>query len=120
MRVFFTFHILIKFEILTVCPPLSAPENGALTVNVPLIIGTTATYSCFCSLVSGDLERYCRKDLTWSGTEPVCLTGNITYTVSVFRDLLKGITSYGYHNPFTVFVKHLTGNTLELLKCNFT
>ena len=64
-------------KILIVCPPITAPASGTLTVNDPLTIGTTAIYSCDCTLVSGDLVRHCLDDLTWSGTEPVCLTGKI-------------------------------------------
>ena len=57
------------------CPALTAPENGTVDVTGPQPIGTMATYTCDIGLVSGDLERFCLADGTWSGTQPVCAAG---------------------------------------------
>ena len=56
------------------CPELSDPANGEVTVTGQ-IEGSTAAYSCAIGYtLIGDDTRICRNGV-WSGTEPVCLEG---------------------------------------------
>ena len=61
------------------CPELSAPANGGVTLNTQTFgVGTTATYSCDPGYVLvGEITRTCEDTHrgatgTWNGTEPLC------------------------------------------------
>ena len=56
------------------CPVLVNPANAAVQHPNGVEFGSTATYTCDpgFEVSSGDLERTCSSDGTWSGTEPLC------------------------------------------------
>ncbi|KAJ8038235.1 Sushi, von Willebrand factor type A, EGF and pentraxin domain-containing protein 1 [Holothuria leucospilota] len=56
------------------CPTLTVPLNGNMVVNPPVrTIGAEVTYSCNDGYVlSGQRNRICQANKTWSGTEPMC------------------------------------------------
>ena len=61
------------------CPELSAPANGGVTLNTQTLgVGTTATYSCDPGyILIGETTRTCEDTHrgttgTWNGTEPLC------------------------------------------------
>ncbi len=81
------------------CPEIMAPVNGTLVISTPsptqpLIVGTTATYSCDPGLVLvGDLTRTCEDSGTgtvgnWSGSEvdPICESTADMHQSIVFSD----------------------------------
>ena len=55
-----------------VCPGLSAPENGSVTVN-GFTTGDTAVYSCEEGFeLVRDAMRTCMSNSQWSGQSPSC------------------------------------------------
>ena len=63
--------LLLIFPVV-VCPPLSDPVNGA--VSVPdASFGGVATYTCNTGYdLTGAVIRSCQIDGSWSGTPPIC------------------------------------------------
>ena len=64
----------------TICPPLTAPDNGdidcSLGDNGEANPGETCTYSCNTGLgVVGDVSRTCQTDGRWTGRRPSCGRG---------------------------------------------
>ena len=59
----------------TVCPAgLTAPTNGAVTVNGRRT-GDTAVYSCEAGFeLNGDMIRTCMSNSEWSGEAPSCMS----------------------------------------------
>ena len=61
-------------RISVMCPVLSAPANGVVSVT-----GATATYTCDSGyeldLTSGSEVRTCQADGMWSGSAPTCFEG---------------------------------------------
>ncbi|GBN21991.1 hypothetical protein AVEN_82562-1, partial [Araneus ventricosus] len=54
------------------CDELPSPENGAVKVTGEMF-GDTATYTCREGYwLSGNRERVCQGDATWSGKQPEC------------------------------------------------
>ena len=74
--------ILCMFSSIVVCPALQNPENGYVDYsNQQRAIGTIATYSCKSVYVTtGNEERQCQIDATWSGSAPTCTS---EYTIDV-------------------------------------
>ena len=66
-----------NFLLFAVCPVLQNPQNGHVDYsNQQRTVGTTAYYSCNSSslfMLSGDEERECQIDATWSGSAPICV-----------------------------------------------
>jgi hypothetical protein len=56
------------------CPPLDAPTNGSVSATAGAV-GDTVSYQCDepYYVLQGDPSRACLGDLSWSGTEPVCV-----------------------------------------------
>ena len=64
--------LLLIFPVV-VCPPLSGPVNGA--VSVPdASFGGVATYTCNTGYdLTGAVNRSCQSDGTWSDSPPTCV-----------------------------------------------
>ena len=59
------------------CPELSAPDNGGLTVS-SRTAGSVATYSCNVGYtLDGSAIRTCGTSGSWSGGNPVCILGEV-------------------------------------------
>ena len=55
------------------CPSLPGPENGNVDASIRTV-GSVAVYSCGSEfLISGNSQRNCQMDGTWSGAAPTCL-----------------------------------------------
>ena len=63
-----------EFTVVT-CPVLSNPPNGVVQHSSGVEYLSTAQYTCNTGFTrsSGDMERMCQSDGTWSGSEPVCI-----------------------------------------------
>ena len=54
------------------CGNLSSPANGGISLNSTLQ-GSIATYFCLPGfMLSGDEQRVCQSNSTWSGTASTC------------------------------------------------
>ena len=61
-----------QFILAVQCPPLSDPENGAVSIT-GTGVGDTATYTCNNGYeISGSDTRICRLNGEWSGSPPTC------------------------------------------------
>ena len=59
--------------IAVVCPALSRPENGIVTLN-GVTFGSLATYVCNTGFVlDGNVQRMCLATGEWSGSDPSCI-----------------------------------------------
>ena len=68
----------------TVCPDLSAPENGSVTVS-GFTTGDTAVYSCEDGFeLVRDSMRTCMSNSQWSGQAPNCQISSPGNEVHVF------------------------------------
>ena len=73
----------------TVCDDLSAPSNGAVTVNGHRT-NDTAVYSCDDGFeLVGDDVRTCLSNSDWSGETPVCLSIHGNDLVIVSRNQIR-------------------------------
>ena len=55
------------------CPSLTSPEHGTVTTPRGTAVGAAAQFSCEAGFtLSGDAERSCQADKTWSGEDPHC------------------------------------------------
>ena len=60
-------------ELLVVCPQLSDPIGGSVTISADVVPGSRAMYSCDDKhQLSGPSVRECQEDGTWSESEPTC------------------------------------------------
>ena len=57
-----------------VCPAISAPDNGQLSLTNGVVFGSRASYSCNqgYDLVNGASIRSCRANGVWSSVAPTC------------------------------------------------
>ena len=56
------------------CPGLSAPENGSVSVSKGEDVGSIATYTCDEGFkLVGQSTRSCQENGAWDGTEPLCI-----------------------------------------------
>ncbi|KAJ8038243.1 Sushi, von Willebrand factor type A, EGF and pentraxin domain-containing protein 1 [Holothuria leucospilota] len=64
------------------CPQLPAPLNGNVVMNANgATIGTEVTYSCDNGyVISGQTNRVCQANKTWSATEPTCIESRLEET----------------------------------------
>ena len=65
---------------LTACQPLTAPDNGDIDCSLgddgKPSLGDTCTFTCDDGYtLTGSVNRSCKIDETWSGTEPQCIRG---------------------------------------------
>ena len=59
------------------CPSIGAPDNGAIDCSGSCM-GDTCTVTCDPGYeLSGSATRTCQDDGSWSGTEAVCVIGEI-------------------------------------------
>ncbi len=64
--------ILSLRYIATECGPLIDPINGRVTFN-GIVVYSIGTYECDSGFgIKGAVSRMCRKDGTWSGSNPSC------------------------------------------------
>lgn len=59
--------------------------NGAVSTDLGFFVeGAIATYTCNMEFeLNGSLSRVCQSDGQWNGTDPTCLSKDITYHSSV-------------------------------------
>ena len=68
------FAFLLYYAVVT-CPVLVSPPNADVQHPQGVEYQSTATYTCDSGYErsSGDLQRDCSADGTWTGNEPVCV-----------------------------------------------
>ena len=68
--------------IITVCPELSAPTNGNITLSDGTNVGSVATYTCNEGYeLSVTSTRFCRSgSRAWTGIDPTCDRESIQLT----------------------------------------
>lgn len=73
-RIFYNFHYLAPG-----CPQLPAPLNGNVVMDPnDATIGAEVTYSCDDGyVISGQRNRVCQANKTWSATEPTCIESRV-------------------------------------------
>jgi len=81
----------------SLCPPLTAPENGGIDCSMEddgiVIEGDTCFYTCNNGFeLSGSIARVCQSDGSWSGSVPTCVKG--TVKLSTIMHLYKAIKHY--------------------------
>ena len=93
-----------------VCPNLSNPPNGRVSLSTGVFIGSRATYTCDSgySLV-GVSTRVCQNDGTWSGRAPICriircggLNSPSNGLVTIINDTPGGTAVYTCNSGYTL------------------
>ncbi|XP_069139189.1 uncharacterized protein [Argopecten irradians] len=97
--------------VLSCMDPMETPTTVERT-NTGLIVGVTATFQCVIGYEydSGDLNRLCQTDATWSGVQPVCTrvqcpapasasgtNSDLSYNGILFEDEATYTCDAGYH-----------------------